>query len=95
MMLRVVPVRPGRRLPAVTHVDGSARVQTVSRAQNSRFYDLLTAFGRRTGVPVLLNTSFNVAGEPIVETPDDALRTFLASGMDLLVLGDQVVRSVG
>lgn len=93
MMLRVVPVRSARRLPAVTHIDGSARVQTVSREQNPRFYELLTAFGERTGVPVLLNTSFNVAGEPIVESPDDALRTFLASDLDLLVLGNQMIRS--
>ncbi|WP_214411219.1 carbamoyltransferase family protein [Sphaerisporangium fuscum] len=92
MMLRVVPVRSGR-LPAVTHVDGSARVQTVNRSQNARLHELLTAFGRRTGVPVLLNTSFNIAGEPIVESPDDALRTFLSSGMDLLVMGDHVVRA--
>ncbi|HEV2374542.1 MAG TPA: carbamoyltransferase C-terminal domain-containing protein [Streptosporangiaceae bacterium] len=93
MMLRVVPVRPERGLPAITHVDGSARVQTVSRSQNPRLHDLLAAFQARTGVPVLLNTSFNVAGEPIVESPDDALRTFLASRMDLLVLGDHVVRA--
>jgi carbamoyltransferase len=95
MMLRVVPIRPGRPLPAVTHVDGSARVQTVSRDQNPRFHDLLTAFQKQTGVPVLLNTSFNVAGEPIVESPGDALRTFMASDMDLLVLGDQMVRPYG
>jgi carbamoyltransferase len=93
VMLRVVPVRSRRALPAITHVDGSARVQTVSRSQNPRFYELLAAFGRRTGVPVLLNTSFNVAGEPIVESPDDALRTFLACGMDLLVLGDHVIKA--
>jgi carbamoyltransferase len=94
-MLRVVPIRPGRPLPAVTHVDGSARVQTVSRDQNPRFHDLLTAFQKQTGVPVLLNTSFNVAGEPIVESPGDALRTFMATDMDLLVLGDQMVRPYG
>jgi carbamoyltransferase len=95
MMLRVVPVRRGALLPAVTHVDGSARVQTVSRSQNPPFYGLLTAFEQRTGVPVLLNTSFNVAGEPIVESPADALRTFQASGMDLLVLGDRVIARPG
>lgn len=91
MMLRVVPVRSGGLLPAVTHVDGSARVQTVSRNQNPRFHDLLSAFRDRTGVPVLLNTSLNVAGEPIAETPDDALRTFGASDMDLVVLGNRIV----
>jgi carbamoyltransferase len=90
VMLRVVPVR-GPALPAVTHVDGTARVQTVHRRQNELFYDLLKAFGGLTGVPVLLNTSFNVAGEPIVETPDDALRTFVQSDMDLLVAGNVVI----
>jgi carbamoyltransferase len=87
VMLRVVKVRT-KALPAVTHVDGTARVQTVSRRQNEIFYDLLTAFGRETGFPVVLNTSFNMAGEPIVETPRDAIRTFAATGIDLLALGD-------
>ncbi|MDI6103342.1 carbamoyltransferase C-terminal domain-containing protein [Actinoplanes sp. NEAU-A12] len=90
MMLRVVPVTTDA-LPAVTHVDGSARVQTVARSQNPRFYDLIAAFQARTGVPVLLNTSFNRAGEPIVETPHDALDTFDRTEMDLLVLGNTVV----
>ncbi len=74
-------------LPAVTHVDDSARVQTVSRATNPRFHALLEAFGRRTGVPVLVNTSFNVRGEPIVCTLADAWSCFMATGMDALVLG--------
>lgn len=90
VMIRVGRVRDGR-LPAVTHVDGTARVQTVSRAANDRFYDLIKSVGARTGVPVVLNTSFNVAGEPIVETPSDAVRTFLYSGMDRLYLGDFIV----
>jgi carbamoyltransferase len=94
VMLRVVGVRTAS-LPAVTHVDGTARVQTVNRRQNEIFHELLVAFGELTGVPVLLNTSFNVAGEPIVETPADALRTFGASEMDLLVLGDVVVHRHG
>lgn len=72
-------------LPAVTHVDGTARVQTVDGSE--RFlYALLAAFYRLTGIPVLLNTSFNLAGEPIVETPENAIRAFLASGLDVLVL---------
>lgn len=90
VMIRVGRARDAR-LPAVTHVDGTARVQTVSRAANDRFYDLLQAVGERTGVPVVLNTSFNVAGEPIVEAPSDAVRTFLYSGMDRLYVGDFVV----
>jgi carbamoyltransferase len=92
VMLRVVNVR-SRSLPAITHVDGTARVQTVNRGQNERLYDLLTAFGAQTGFPVLLNTSFNTSGEPIVETPSDALRTFAASDIDVLVLGDHVVHA--
>jgi carbamoyltransferase len=95
-MLFAVPVRPERRrdIPAVVHVDGSARPQTVSQAQNRRYHELLTAFERRTGMPVLLNTSFNGAWEPIVASPVDAVRTFVACGLDALVLGDYVaVRS--
>jgi carbamoyltransferase len=78
-------------LPAVTHVDGSARVQTVDRHTNPIFSDLIDAFGRRTGVPVLVNTSFNVRGEPIVCSPTDAYRCFMATAMDLLVMGSCVL----
>ena len=92
-MLFVVPVRPAYRdkLPAVTHVDGTARVQTVSRATNERFYDVLDAFAAKSGMPILLNTSFNVKGQPIVCTPDEAIDTFLAAGLNALVLGDFMV----
>ena len=79
-------------LPAVTHVDGSARVQTVSAEKNPLFAQLLQAFKRRTGCPVLVNTSFNVRGEPIVCTPLDALRCFRATQMDALVMGSYLVR---
>ena len=93
-MLFATQVYPEKRseVPAIVHVDGSARPQTVTRDQNSLLYDLLTAFAQRTGVPVLLNTSFNAAGEPIVCTPKDAIKTFLATGLDVLVLGDYVAR---
>jgi carbamoyltransferase len=74
-------------LPAVTHVDRSARVQTVDRCTNAAFHDLIAAFERRTGVPVLVNTSFNVRGEPIVCTPVDAYQCFMATAIDCLVLG--------
>jgi carbamoyltransferase len=74
-------------LPAVTHVDLSARVQTVDRRTNPLFYDLIDAFRSRTGVPVLVNTSFNVRGEPIVCTPADAYRCFMATALDCLVIG--------
>jgi carbamoyltransferase len=90
-MLLVCPVRPGRQVPAVTHVDGSARLQTLTREAHPEFYDLLAAFERRTGCPVLINTSFNVRGEPIVCTPDDAYLCFMRTNMDVLVLGNQIL----
>jgi len=90
-MLLVCPVREGREIPAVTHVDGSARLQTVTRDAHAEFYDLLAAFDRRTGCPVLINTSFNVRGEPIVCTPDDAYLCFMRTHMDVLVLGNQIL----
>jgi len=92
-MLLVKRVRPEARgrIPAVVHADGTARVQTVRAEENPRFHALLLAFGERTGVPVLLNTSFNLRGEPIVETPEDAVEAFLVSRMDALVLHDLVL----
>lgn len=75
------------RIPAVRHVDGTARVQTINRRQNARYYDLLQAFRRLTGVPVLVNTSFNTRGEPIVCTPRDAVECFWTSPLDALVIG--------
>jgi carbamoyltransferase len=73
-------------LPAVTHVDGSARVQTVSGAENPDFRALLDAVGRRTGRELVLNTSFNVKGQPIVNTPEEAIETFLGTGIEFLFL---------
>jgi carbamoyltransferase len=78
-------------LPAITHVDYSARVQTVDPQRHGRFHRLLRAFGQLTGCPVLANTSFNIRGEPIVCTPEDAYRCFLATDMDVLVLEDCVI----
>lgn len=88
-MLAVVPVKDEAKaqLGAVTHVNGTARVQAVTAAENPRFHALLTAFGEQTGTPVLLNTSFNLKGEPIVMTPLQALATFDRSGMDVLYVG--------
>jgi carbamoyltransferase len=80
------------RIPAIVHVDGTARVQTVDAETNPVLYRLLKEFETLTGVPVLLNTSFNVKGEPIVETPADAMYCFLATGIDCLVLNDRLVR---
>lgn len=88
------PVRPEwqSKIPAVTHVNGSARVQTVDKSTNAPFHKLIDAFNSITGVPVLLNTSFNVKGEPIVETPLDALATFSRCGMDALCVGPYLIR---
>ncbi len=92
-MLLVFDVKPSKRdvIPAVTHVDGTGRLQTVVREGNSRYHDLIARFGEATGVPVVLNTSFNLRGEPIVSTPQQAYSTFSRSGMDRLVLGNYVV----
>src|SRR5262249_22628499 len=79
-------------IPAVTHIDYSARIQTVSSATNPLFHRLLTRFKALTGCPVLVNTSFNVRGEPIVCTPEDALRCFMGNELDLLVVGNCVLR---
>ncbi len=97
-MLCVTQVRPQFRdlLPAITHVDGSARVQTVTEEGNPRFWQLLQKFNQEAGLPVLLNTSFNLRGQPIIHTPAIALDTFLDSEIDALVLGDYLVtRKVG
>jgi carbamoyltransferase len=92
-MLRVVPIRDGRLkdIPAVAHVDGTARVQTLSDRQNPGFWRTISAFRGRTGVPLVLNTSFNLAGKPIVETPTDAVECFATSEIDVLVMGPYVL----
>lgn len=96
-MLQVHPVREEMRevVPSIVHVDGSARVQTVARGENPAFHRLLERFGEATGVPLLLNTSFNDRGEPIVESPDDALAFFLRSSIDALLLGDFLIDRPG
>jgi carbamoyltransferase len=92
-MLRVCAFREGKaaEVPAVVHVDGTGRVQTVTRESNGRFYELVERFGEASGVPVVLNTSFNVMGEPIVETPEDALACLLDSGLDCCVFEERIV----
>ena len=82
---------PRSNLPAITHVDYSARVQTVSNETNPRYYGLIKAFKKRTGCSMLVNTSFNVRGEPIVCTPQDAYRCFMRTEMDVLVLQNQIL----
>ena len=92
-MLYVVPVKPDQQhtLPAITHVDGTGRLQTVFRDQSPRYYKLIERFGQATGVPVVLNTSFNLKGEPIVNTPANAFNTFSKSEMDALVLENFII----
>jgi carbamoyltransferase len=82
-------------IPAVTHVDKSARIQTVSKEENKRFHSLLSEFYKKTGCPVLINTSFNVRGEPIVATPKDALLSFINTDLDYLVLGNYIIGKRG
>jgi len=92
-MILTAQVRPEKRsvIPSVTHVDGSARPQTVEKEVNPLYWRLIDEFGKRTGVPVIMNTSFNLRGEAIVHTPTDAIRTFFSSGMDALVIGSFLV----
>ena len=78
-------------IPAVTHVDYSARIQTVTKETNSRYYDLILKFKEKTGCPVIVNTSFNVRGEPIVNTPTDAFNCFMGTELDYLIIGDCIL----
>jgi carbamoyltransferase len=96
-MLFVFDVVPDKahRIPAVRHVDGTARVQTVNRRQHPLYYDLIDAFRQRTGVPVLVNTSFNTRGEPMVCSPRDAVESFWTSPLDALAIGPFLVRKPG
>ncbi|MCC7384350.1 MAG: carbamoyltransferase [Deltaproteobacteria bacterium] len=93
-MLKVCYVRPDQRhaLPAITHVDGTARLQTVQKDVNPLYYQLMSELGKRNGIPVVLNTSFNVMGEPIVESPFDAIRCFYSTGLDALIMGNYLLR---
>jgi len=86
---------PRSELPAVTHVDYSARIQTIHQETNPRFHDLISQFESRTGCPVLINTSFNVRGEPIVASPEDAYRCFMRTEMDYLVMENILVSKEG
>jgi carbamoyltransferase len=92
-MIMNVDVRHEYRseLPAITHVNGSARVQTVSAKDNADFHTLLRAVGRTTGREMVLNTSFNIKGQPIVNTPREAIQTFLRTGIDYLFLGNILI----
>jgi carbamoyltransferase len=92
-MQYVVPVKPEAQaiLPAITHVDGTGRMQTVFKEQSPRYYKMIEKFGQATGVPVVMNTSFNLKGEPIVNTPENAFNTFSKSEMDALVLENFII----
>ena len=96
-MLMVSDIWPKKRevIPAVTHVDGTGRLQTVIKEMNPKYHKLIESFYEITGVPVVLDTSFNVKGEPIVETPEDAIKCFLGSNFDELYLGEMLVVKKG
>jgi carbamoyltransferase len=81
-----------KELPAITHIDGSSRIQSVKRNGNESLYELLLAFAELTGFPILINTSFNIHGEPIVETPNQAIASYMKSAIDILVLGEYVIQ---
>ena len=93
-MLMVYPIKKQyhKKIPAVTHVDGSGRLQTIRRPQNPLYYDLIKEFGKLSGTPILINTSFNIRGEPIVCTPEDAYRCMMGTGIDLLVIDKFLVK---
>ena len=91
-MLLVAPVKKPEKIPAVTHVDGTARLQTVSKDINLLFYNLITEFYKMTGIPVLINTSMNVRGEPIVNTPEQAHNMIIKTDMDYIVMGDYIIK---
>ncbi len=96
-MIKTYPVIKEKRdvIPSVTHVDGTARVQTVNAEENPFYYGVIKSFGDKTGVPVVLNTSFNVRGEPIVDTPVDAIRCFYGTGIDVLIMPPFLLRKDG
>ena len=91
-MLLVVPVKKPEKIPAVTHVDGTSRLQTISKNTNQLFYDLINEFYKITDVPVLINTSMNVRGEPIVNTPEQAYNMIIKTDMDYIVMGDYIIK---
>jgi len=93
-MLMVYPIKKQyhSKIPAVTHVDGSGRLQTINRANNQRYYDLIKEFGKLSGMPILINTSFNIRGEPIVCSPEDAYRCMMGTGIDYLVIDKFLIK---
>ncbi len=92
LMVYVVRKTFRKKLPAITHVDGTGRLQTIARSQHTRYYDLIKAFGKLSGISILINTSFNIRGEPIVCTPKDAYQCMMGTGIDYLVIGSYLVQ---
>ena len=90
-MLYSVHCKQAEEIPSGVHVDHTARVQTVTKEANGRFYSLVKSFGKKTGVPIIINTSFNDKGEPIVESPEDAIACFSKTGIDILVLENYLI----
>ena len=93
-MVYKIKKKKQKYIPAVTHSDGTGRLHTVEKKTNPRFYKLISEFKKITGIPVLLNTSFNLNGEAIVCTPTDAIRTFYSCGLDILVMGNYVIDKI-
>jgi carbamoyltransferase len=93
-MLLVYPFRSSvkSKIPAVVHVDGTGRLQTIDEISNPKYYQLIKAYSQKTGIPLILNTSFNVKGEPIVCTPQDAIKCFLHTEIDYLVLDNYLIK---
>jgi len=91
-MLLVAPIKKPEKIPAVTHVDGTGRLQTVSKYTNTLFYNLINEFYKTTNVPVLINTSMNIRGEPIVNTIEQAYNMIVKTDMDYIVLGNYIVK---
>ena len=90
-MLMVANVKQPKKIPAVTHVDGTARLQTVSKESNPLYYDLINEFYKITEIPIIINTSMNVMGEPIVNTPEQAYNMLVKTDMDILVMGNNII----
>ena len=89
-MLHTVPCKRPTEIPSAVHIDNTSRVQTIDKPDNERFYDLIYNFYELTGVPVVMNTSLNIKGQPIVETPEDVMELFVESDVDVLVINDKV-----
>ena len=81
-----------KKIPGVVHHDNTGRLQTVDKNNNLKFYNLINYFYKKTNIPVVLNTSFNLNGEPIVMSPTDAIKTFYSCGLDILIIGDYVIK---